>query len=142
VLQDVEFVENSLCLRQFAGDCVDVGLMHVGADRFDGGALPRIETRGQQARQAVLRPILGESDHLTLHQIRQHGVELLRFAPMNLVGAEVSGPALRSSPVPFREKGLLRPPSFAPTDTVPDGGVRATSAWIGNRARSSAATGE
>jgi len=38
--------------------------MHVGADGFDGGTLPRVQARGQQPGQAGLGTIWREADDL------------------------------------------------------------------------------
>jgi hypothetical protein len=119
MLQDMELVEDHLRLRQHARHCVQIGAMHVGAGRFHCGALPRIKARGQQPGQTLLGAVFRQSDHFGMHEIRQHGVELLGFASMDLVRSKVAWPALRPSVIPFRQERMLRAPRFAPTDTVP-----------------------
>src|SRR4051812_31210486 len=98
--------------------------MHVGTDGVDRGALPCIETRRQQASQARLRPILRQADHLAVHQVREHRVELLRLAAVNLVGAEVPGTAARPLAIPVAQERVLRSTRFPPTDAVADGRMR------------------
>ena len=74
----VELIEHDLRCRQLVRHGVDVGPMHVRTDRLDRGALPGIEARRQQPRQAGLRPVCGQAEHLTVHEVRQHRVERLR----------------------------------------------------------------
>src|SRR5262245_13568710 len=59
-----------------------------------------------------------------MDEIGEHGVELLRLAAMNFVGAQMLRPSSRSHLVPFAQERFLRPPRFAPTDTVAHGGMR------------------
>jgi len=89
-----------------------------------GGALPWIEARGDQSGQAGLRPIFGQADHLTVHEIREHGVELLRLAAVNLVGSEIPGTSSRTLAVPVAQECVLRSTGFPPTDAVADGRMR------------------
>jgi hypothetical protein len=94
--------------------------MHVGADGLDRGALARIRSRGQQGPQALFGAILLQPDHLTAHDIGQHRPELLPFAALNLVGAQMPRPVLGPAPVPRLEKRAFRPTRGAPTHGVPD----------------------
>jgi hypothetical protein len=98
--------------------------MHVGADGFDRRALPPVQARGQQSSQAGLGAIRREAEHLAVNEIREHRVELLRFAAMNLVGAKMAGSSSRPCLVPFSQERLLGAPRFSPTDAVTYGGVR------------------
>jgi hypothetical protein len=74
VLQHMELVVDDLGLRQGRGHGVAVGAMHVGADGFDGRALARIEARRQQARQTLFGAVLGQPEHLAMHQVGEDGV--------------------------------------------------------------------
>src|ERR1035437_1646856 len=98
--------------------------MHVGTDGIDRGALPRIEARGQQSRQALFRPVFGQADHLAMHEIREHGVELLRLAAVNLVRSQIPGTSSRALTVPVAQERVLRAPGFPPTDAVADRRMR------------------
>ena len=55
---------------------VQIGPVHVGADRLDRGPLAGVEAGGQQPGQTVLRPLGGQADHFTVYQIGEHCVEL------------------------------------------------------------------
>jgi hypothetical protein len=94
------------------------------AHRLDGRALPSIEARGQQPRQARVGAIRREAEHFAVDEIREHRVELLRLAALNLVGTEMPRPWSRSRLVPFAQERFLRAPRFAPTEPVAYGRVR------------------
>src|SRR5439155_1929762 len=120
----MELVEDHLRVRQHAPYRVQIGAMHVGAGRVHSGALPRIEARVQQPGQTLLRAGFRQADYFGVHEVRQHRVELLRLASVNLVCAQIARPASWAASVPLREKSFLRSPRFAPTDAVPYGRVR------------------
>ena len=98
--------------------------MHVRTDRIDRGALPGIEARRQQPRQAGLRPVFGQAEHLTVHEVRQHRVELLRLAAVNLVRAQVPGTTAGPVGVPLAQERVLCAPGFPPTDAMADRRMR------------------
>jgi hypothetical protein len=124
VLQDMELVVDDIGLRQHLVDRVEVGSMHVRTDGLDCRTLPRVEARLQQARQALLRALRGQADHLAVHQIGEHGVELLRLPAVDLIRSQMFGPPFRPRAIPFAQKGLLRASGLAPTDPVAYGGMR------------------
>jgi hypothetical protein len=124
MLQHMKFVEYDLSALQDGAYRIQIGMMHVGADGFDGCALARIEARGQQLGQAALGAFRHEAEHFAVNEIREHRVELLRFAAMNLVGTKMPRSSSPSRLVPFLQERLLGAPRFAPTDAVAHGGVR------------------
>ena len=113
---------------------VPIGAMHIHAHRVHGRSLPRIQSGDHQPGQALLRPVWSQPHHLAVDEIGEHGVELLRLAPVNLIRAQVSRPSLGPCAIPFRQERVLRSTGFAPTDTVTDG-CHATSASTDNPGR-------
>jgi len=102
--------EDDLGMRQLAGDRVDVGAMHVGADGFDGGALADVERTVEEAFARGLRTIASKSDHLTAGEIAEHGPVALTTPALDLVGAEMTGATPWSRAVPvFEERFLCSP---------------------------------
>src|SRR5262249_53147850 len=54
MLQHVKLVEHNLSALQDGADRVQIRLVHIGADAFDSGTLPRVQAHGQQRGQAGL----------------------------------------------------------------------------------------
>ena len=92
------------------------------------GALPGIEARRQQPRQAGLRPVFGQAEHLTVHEVRQHRVELLRLAAVNLVRAQVPGRTAGTVGVPLAQERVLCAPESYRERRRPNSLNQATSA--------------
>jgi hypothetical protein len=127
-------------LRQRVRHGVQIRPVHVGAHRLDGGPLPPVQACRQQPGQARLRPIGRQADHFAVHQIREHGVELLPFAAVDFIRAQVSRPAFRPCAIPCGQKRFLSAAGFAPTDPMSHGGVRRRHR-LDNRAQSAVAAG-
>src|SRR2546428_10138182 len=64
------------------------------------------------------RELTIQADHLTVHQIGEHGVELLRLTAVDLIRPQMFGPPFRPRAIPFDQEGLLRASGLAPTDAV------------------------
>src|SRR5205814_9960211 len=60
--------------------------------RRHGRALSRRQIRLQQGHGAFFGAIAAQPDHLAVHDIRQHGPELLAFAAVNLVETQMPRP--------------------------------------------------
>ena len=85
VLQDVELIEHDLRCRQLVRHGVDVGPMHVRTDRLDRGALPGIEARRQQPRQAGLRPVFGQAERMCCNFPKAARARLVELAGLRLM---------------------------------------------------------
>jgi len=70
------------------------------------------------ARIVFLRFVRQHHHDFAVDEIREHCVELLRFAAMDFVGTEMSRPSSRSLLVPVPQECLLSASRFAPTDAV------------------------
>jgi hypothetical protein len=66
---------------------------------------------------------LPQAHHLAVHDVGEHGPELVAFATLNLVEPDVTGSALHTCPIPLGEKRLLRAPRLAPAHAVPHVGI-------------------
>lgn len=60
-----------------------------------------------------------KSDHLSVHDIRQHGPEPLAFAALNFIESHVAGPALHARAIPLGEERFFRAVGLAPAHAMP-----------------------
>lgn len=80
VLEHVKLVEHDLRVRQGRAYRVEIRPVHVGADRRDRRSLARGQILSEQHRGGRFAAILAQTDHLAVHDIRQHGPEPLPLA--------------------------------------------------------------
>ena len=114
VLEHVELIEDDLGGRQRRANRVEIGPVHIGADRGDHRPLARGQIFGEQRRGGRFTPVLAQPDHFAAHDVGQHRPEALPFAALHLVEADVPRPASHACPIPLREKGFFGPARLAP----------------------------
>jgi hypothetical protein len=106
LLRYVKFVEDDLGLQRCA-DRIEIRPMHVGAHGGDRTALPTGQVLGEQSRGGRLTPIPPQTDHLAVHQFRQHGQEPLSLPALDLIEPDVSRLPFYTRTIPVREKRFL-----------------------------------
>jgi hypothetical protein len=121
MLQHVELVQDDGGTRQARRDRVQIRAMHVCADRLNCRALSRIQAGRHQAGQGLSRPVRCQAHHFPVHEVREHGVELLLFAAVDFIGAQVPRPAPWPRVIPREQKRPFRPARFRPAHPMPDG---------------------
>src|SRR5262249_5595048 len=85
------------------------------------GVLPRGQILGEQCRRGGFGPVLAQTDHLTMHDIRQDGPEPLPLAPLNFIQPNVPWPAFHARAIPLREESLFGAAGFVPAHAMADG---------------------
>lgn len=123
MLQHMKLVEDDLGARQRRADGVQIRPIHIRADRVDHGVLPRGQILGEQCRRGGFGPVLAQTDHLTMHDIRQDGPEPLAFAALNFIEPDVPRLAFDARAIPLGEKCVLGATRLPPAHAVPDGRV-------------------
>src|SRR6266536_1368151 len=123
VLQDMELVEDDGRVRQDLRHRVQVGAVHVDADRLDCRPLVAIEAVAEKRFERVLGPVSGEPDDLAAHEVGQHGPVLLPLPALDLVGAQMTRSTAWPTRLPLTQEGLLRSAGLAPADAPAHSGV-------------------
>jgi len=87
-------------------------------DRPDRAPLPRGEVGGQQGLGRRRRPTPAQAHHLAVDDSGEHRPELLPFAMLNLVEADVPRLPRQPCPVPLGETSLFGPARLAPAHAM------------------------
>ena len=72
----------------------------------------------EQRGRSCLAAILAEADHLAMHDIREHGPELLPFAALNFIESDVPRLTCHARLIPLGQKRLLGATRFPPAHAV------------------------